>query len=327
MVMLILTSQQFLVVAVAVAVAMIAMTNVASAETTTGSESVTCEMELTDYTFSDEEGFSSALATEDEWNCVDESDNLYKLEGDWERMFTDFDVQSGLTVFDFQDVTVTQPPDSFHGIPIITVHETSKICEREGQRDCEGERECECKCKCECKREGEHQKEAFVRVTDSAGMQPRLDAAAISDRIFATLGGVESIKTQIESCSGDRLKLYKTTRNSDIVGGVLELTLEVAVADYSHEQRKDLERVVNGMIADAGYNVRSFGLVMYIMPETTNLGANNVLGYAYVGGVKSVYRGVPSFQTTVHEVGHNIGLGHSGIEDGLDSFYTEYGDT
>ena len=62
------------------------------------------------------------------------------------------------------------------------------------------------------------------------------------------------------------------------------------------------------------------------MPETTNLGVNNVLGYAYVGGVKSVYRGVPSFQTIIHEIGHNLGLSHSGLEDNPSIFYREYGD-
>ena len=63
------------------------------------------------------------------------------------------------------------------------------------------------------------------------------------------------------------------------------------------------------------------------MPETTNLGANNVLGYAYVGGVKSVYKGIPTFQTLMHEVGHNLGLSHSGLEGHSHSFYREYGDT
>jgi hypothetical protein len=67
---------------------------------------------------------------------------------------------------------------------------------------------------------------------------------------------------------------------------------------------------------------------MYIMPDSTNLGYNNVIGYAYVSGVKSVYRGIPSFQTLMHEVGHNIGLSHSGLETegNLNAFTNEYGD-
>jgi hypothetical protein len=61
------------------------------------------------------------------------------------------------------------------------------------------------------------------------------------------------------------------------------------------------------------------------MPETTNLG-NGVLGYAYLSGVKSVFRGVPSFPTLMHEIGHNFGLSHSGLEGNLDSFLYQYGD-
>lgn len=66
---------------------------------------------------------------------------------------------------------------------------------------------------------------------------------------------------------------------------------------------------------------------MYIMPENAILGYGNVLGYAYVGGVKSVYKGVPNFQTNVHEIGHNLGLSHSGMEGTNVLFYQEYGDT
>jgi hypothetical protein len=68
---------------------------------------------------------------------------------------------------------------------------------------------------------------------------------------------------------------------------------------------------------------------MYIMPDSTNLGFNNVIGYAYVSGVKSVYRGIPTFQTLMHEIGHNIGLSHSGLETegNLNAFLNEYGDT
>jgi hypothetical protein len=61
------------------------------------------------------------------------------------------------------------------------------------------------------------------------------------------------------------------------------------------------------------------------MPESANIGSG-VLGYAYLSGVKSVYRGVPSFPTLMHEIGHNFGLSHSGLEDNLDPFLNEYGD-
>lgn len=64
---------------------------------------------------------------------------------------------------------------------------------------------------------------------------------------------------------------------------------------------------------------------MYVMPPETNIG-NGVLAYAYVKGMKSVYRNYPTFQTNIHEFGHNMGLQHSGIEGGT-AWQMEYGDT
>jgi hypothetical protein len=54
------------------------------------------------------------------------------------------------------------------------------------------------------------------------------------------------------------------------------------------------------------------------------------IAYAYLGAKTSYYQGARTLQTYVHEIGHNIGLGHSGSIAGnpppqMDTRYV-YGD-
>jgi hypothetical protein len=49
---------------------------------------------------------------------------------------------------------------------------------------------------------------------------------------------------------------------------------------------------------------------LHIAPSQINLCSG---AYAYVGGTTSFYKGARGLQTYLHELGHNIYLGHSGV--------------
>ena len=71
------------------------------AAATTHRDSIACEMESTDNTFSLEQSFEASVDVKDERNCIDESDTLYDLDGEWKHIFDNYHVQSRVTTFTF----------------------------------------------------------------------------------------------------------------------------------------------------------------------------------------------------------------------------------
>ena len=240
--------------------AKIARLNVASAAApaaapaaTTHLDSITCEMEATDNTFGSEASFEASEDDDDEWNCVDESDTLYDLDGEWTHIFDDYNVKSGVTTFTFRGVDIIPELDLIYGLPTIYVYNNSEI---ELVHTNEDEDEDEDRRKLAVPTSGELEV-MVVRVTDSSGEQPSLNGTDIANRIFGTVGDMSSLKSQMGECSGDQLTLTASTRTADLLDGVLELPIEVNVADFSDAERKYMEKVVNNKLKLLGYNVRS----------------------------------------------------------------------
>jgi hypothetical protein len=280
-----------------------------------GQVSITCEMLMTDDTYEDVEYFED---NEDEWNCVDDADILYELAGEWERIFIEhYPFESGET-FSFQGVTIEGAED---GEPTIRVYGDTQIEFVHARRRLQSNF---------IRRSSGSQETLVVRVTDAAGNKPSLEAADVSKRVFGEFTpGSASVASHLKACSGNQLELFPSDRSGNgdvkIVDGVLDITIDVRVTDYNGFERKNLEREVDARLIELGYlgsEVTKYGFFMYVMPHNTNL-KNNVLAYAYVKGRKSVYKNVPTFQTNIHEFGHNMGLQHSGFEDGDQT----YGDT
>lgn len=310
---------------------------------------ITCEMLMTDITYGDVDSFLE-WGDQDEWNCEDDVGILYDLYGDWERIFDEyFPLESG-TTFTFKNVIIEPAQNEFYGMPTIIVAIDSEIDLTHNRRRLQstfvrrnvGEQEVDSvhsnrrRLQSNFVRRNLGENEALVvRVTDAKGNTPRLSAADLSERVFGEFeAGSESVASHLNSCSGDQLTLVPSERNSGvdggtIVGGVLDIVIDVAVTDYAGSQKKELERVVDAEVTRLGYmgdGITKFDFLMYVMPPQAILGGGNVLAYAYVKGRKSVYRDVPTFQTNIHELGHNMGLKHSGIEGGS-SWERIYGDT
>lgn len=122
-----------------------------------------------------------------------------------------------------------------------------------------------------------------------------------------------STSSQFAKCSHDQVKFIPTsnrngTEGVKIVDGIVTVTIDANVEDG--------DDIVKQKIDDklfAHFNTNRNNLadhVMYIYPDGVMAG----IAYANVNGVLSVYSGDwgSSLTATLHEIGHNLNLGHSG---------------
>jgi hypothetical protein len=213
-----------------------------------GTDTIICEMQSTDSTFISYSAESSDNMEEiEEWNCIDAEDNLYNLGGGSERLFDEHIVISGQTMVTFSGVTIKPETDVYH-LPEIVIDANSQF---DFFDEVDGEQR-----RLRVPTSGEFEV-LVVRITDASGEAPSLSATEISNRVFGTSTEMDSLKSQMDACSGNQMHLIPSTRESEIQDGVLELSINVNVADFDGSQRKSLEKVVNDKIKDKGYVIRS----------------------------------------------------------------------
>ena len=150
-----------------------------------------------------------------------------------------------------------------------------------------------------------------VRVVDSQNHTVNATLAQLQDDVF--LDSV-SLKTQYAACSHDQLIIEPANVNSNTSKGVVEITLDVAVANVSY-------RVLLSMVVTKAKKLydglSQFQFVLFCQPLH-----GNWLAYAYVNGRDSFYNGhwCQRVSAQMHEIGHNLGLHHSSVGT------NEYGD-
>jgi len=155
---------------------------------------------------------------------------------------------------------------------------------------------------------------------------PTANATQLSSDIF---GDDACLKTQYEQCSYGKLKItaYNASDGSgyDVptaAPGVVEISVNINATGTTSgtvqvAANEELRKVFGG-------NVAKIDLILFIFPGGIE---PNFLAYAYINGKDSYYsdKWGQTLSAPMHEVGHSLGLHHSGEYDG-NSADQEYGD-
>jgi hypothetical protein len=179
-----------------------------------------------------------------------------------------------------------------------------------------------------------------VRVTDISGLATTSSATRISDEVFGTGSDQNNKVSQYKACSYGtlnfspvtELELNGTGLTQLNVAGVYEVTIPIIATGESHATVREV--ITNQLDIDWTVDLPSnswgipesnlpFDHVMYCLPP----GILSGVAYTYVNHWLSVYNNEHCDRMSVqmHEIGHSIGLGHSGKEE--DGHGAEHGDT
>lgn len=149
-------------------------------------------------------------------------------------------------------------------------------------------------------------KTLVVRVIDGKNKSPP-SANKLDNDIFVDS---VSLKKQFEKCSYGNINIQKTDE------GIIDI--KVSSAGNGKESSKDTLMGEAYTAIESKFNSwdqirQKFDLLMYCLPGSTG---DDWVAYAYVNGETSVYNNewCSSVSAQMHEVGHNIGLDHSGIK-------------
>ena len=132
-------------------------------------------------------------------------------------------------------------------------------------------------------------------------------AQEISDGVFGTYGDAVTLKSQYAACSNDQLHFEPASHAQTTESGVYEAYIDMNVIGA------DDEDVTNAAVASAASvmgNLNQFDHVMVCVPP----GTGSWVAWAYINHWLSVYNDdwCTSPSAGMHELGHNMNLGHSG---------------
>lgn len=156
-----------------------------------------------------------------------------------------------------------------------------------------------------------------IRVSDKHNVQPDASIDRLKNDVF---DDASSLKTQTEACSYGKVEIKpfqgNTPNNKYISNGIVDVKIDYSIGSGDDGMDQAALKAANEQLGDL--NDPMFDLIMFCFPP-----GNNFLAFAYPNSKYSFYNnqwcGFVAAQ--MHEVGHNLGLAHSG-QLGED----EYGD-
>ena len=157
----------------------------------------------------------------------------------------------------------------------------------------------------------------LVRVSTNGG-SVSIDSNTMSQRFFGDSG---TPKATYRDCSFGQLDFVPAT-GEHIENGVVELSLNINIQG---QIMSSLENILSVELEKKIGSFSHLGHVAFCVPSGAAYSASfsEWYGYAYIVDQKSYFNDVQCgyLSTVVHEFGHNLGLGHSGIPGGI-----SYGD-
>lgn len=172
-----------------------------------------------------------------------------------------------------------------------------------------------------------------VRVKDADGLTPKKSINEMKGDVYGGDGDQHNLKSQMKACSWDQARITATNRKGS--GGIAEIQIstEIDDGDTRHSAVENAARTATKSYFDTGSLWNLFDVVIYCLPPGTVTSSSkpskNWIAYAYVGGIESVYNDdwCGSLSALMHEVGHNLGLQHSGVRGENGEKDNEYADT
>jgi len=240
---------------------------------------------------------------ETEWYCMDSDSTSYKIEGISASDLATRGIASGLYRMKASNASKSNDRSG----PKMKVQANAKLDfyldKRKGQM----------------KKDQSHRKLApyagessmlVIRVVSSVdGSSPSKSAPELASDVFGIgMFDQHNLASQIEACSGGKFT-YVPAAGTGIVNGVLDVTVDVDLAGM------DSGTAVNYAVGAAQAQVgvlTQWTQHMVVLPSNVNFGG--AAAWAYINGVQSAYLNQYASHVVVqiHEIGHNLGLYHSG---------------
>jgi hypothetical protein len=161
----------------------------------------------------------------------------------------------------------------------------------------------------------------IVRVSDKydTNITPNRSAQQLYDDFFSTDSNTVSLRSVVSGCSKQKLTFEPGGGEEFIHSGIIDLKVENLLGDNGdNNYKKYVESLVTLELVGRGFQSERYDHIVYIMPPGVNFDGS--AAYAQVGGRLSVFDNeigsYPHIQ--VHEIGHNLGLQHSGDINALE---------
>lgn len=133
--------------------------------------------------------------------------------------------------------------------------------------------------------------------------------AALADSVFGTAGDEVNMTSQFGDCSYGQLQMMPA-QGQNITNGVVELSININVEGESRGTVRNAVVAAGNQLFGSLYAQADH--IMFALPPNTEGGW---IAYASINGASSTYnnRWATYVSAQMHELGHNFGMGHSGI--------------